>query len=292
MKSGLFSRWLGIALGLLIWQVTSADTLRIYSDRPLAPTTSFWIANFRTAHPEANVSSTAANTLTAVQALLNREAELVAISRTLTPAEASVFQNRHGRPPLALTVGLDALGVIVHPSDPRQELSLAELEYLYAGTHRCQPGPPAAPLLSGPLYGSTPANASHFHFQAKVLCGSPMRNVVLLADDAAVVDQIAQQPGALGFASRALATQEVRLLPLVLPPGRSKVLPSADRLASGHYPLTYYLYLYLDPSNPLAVAFARAALLPEGQAILAQRFVPLPESIRQQALKRLEQLRD
>ncbi|MFN3918688.1 MAG: PstS family phosphate ABC transporter substrate-binding protein [Methylohalobius sp.] len=281
-----------MALGLLIWQVTSADTLRIYSDRPLAPTTSFWFANFRTAHPDATVFSAAANTLTAVQALLNREAELIAIGRALTPAEALAFQQHHGRLPLAVPVGLDALGVVVHPSDPRQELGLAELEYLYAGTHRCHRGPPTSLLSPKALYAPSPANASHSHFQTKVLCGSPMRNVVLLADDAAVVEQIAHQPGALGFASRALATQEVRLLPLVLPPGRSKVLPSADRLASGHYPLTYYLYLYLDQSNPLAVAFARTALLPESQAILARRFVPLPESIRQQALKRLEQLRD
>ncbi|WP_460034598.1 substrate-binding domain-containing protein [Methylothermus subterraneus] len=270
-------------LGWLAGPAAPADTLRIYSDLPLAATVSAWIADFRAAHPDTEVAFAATNTLTAVQALRNGAADAIVIGRTLTPDEARAFPT----PPLALPVGLDALSIVVHPDDARQEIGLAELEYLYAGTHRCQTGPPAA-LPRGTLYSPTPANASHFHFQAKVLCGGPLRpEVVLLPDDAAVIEQVARQAGALGFASQALMNPKVRPLPLTLPATRSKILPSAAFLASGRYPLAYYLYLYLAHPHPPALAFARTALSPQGQAILAKRFAPLPESIRRQALSRL-----
>lgn len=288
MKYGFLSRWFGI-LGWLLWQSGIADNLRIYSDRLLAETSSDWVTHFQAIYPDATVVPTPANTLTAIQALLNRQTELIAIGRALTPAETSAFQNRHGNLPLALPIGLDALGVFVHSNDPRPAISLAELEYLYAGTHFCQRGPPATPLTPKFLYSPAPAQAGYFHFQAKVLCGSsPRREVVLLEDDRAVIDQIARQPGALGLASRSLASTEVRIVPLALSSQRV-VLPSTHRLLSGHYPLTYYLYLYLSQTNPLALAFARTVLLPEGQAILSRRFAPLPEPIRQKALERLQQ---
>ncbi len=273
-------------LGLLVWQSAAAEALRIYSDRPLAATVSAWIEEFQSAYPNARLALTAANTLTAVQALLNHQAEVAAISRTLTSAEVLILQ---ARPSLAMPVGLDALGIVVHPQDPRQYIGLAELEYQFGGTQRCQRNLPATSLLPRVLYAPTPANASHFHFQAKVLCGGSLRReVVLLEDDAEVIAKVAQKPGALGFASKSLINAKVRLLPVMSGTSPSKVLPTAEHLSDGRYPLTYYLYLYLNSDHPLALAFARAVLVPEGQAILARRFVPLPEPIRQKALERLE----
>lgn len=285
-------RWLGMVLGLLSWQGTPADTLHIYSDRLLAETTSRWVTHFQNIHPDVAITYTATNTLTAVQALLNGQADLITIGRLLTPEEALIFQHHYRRPSVALPVGLDALGIFVHPSDPRKSTSLSELENLYAQIRRCHRGT-AAPPTPPPkhLYGPNPANASHFHFQAKVLCGSPTRpETILLADDAAVITEVAGRKDSLGFASRALAIPAVRLLSLRPQPGQRAVLPSTEQLASGHYPLTYYLYLYLG--QPKAAAFARTLFHPEGQAILGQRFVPLPESMRQQSLQRLESLRN
>jgi phosphate transport system substrate-binding protein len=272
-------------LGLLLWQTVAAEALRIYSDRPLAATVSAWIEDFQSAYPNAKPTLVATTTLTAVQALLNRQAEVVALSRTLTSAEARILQSP---PPLAVPVGLDALGIIVHPQDPRQHINLADLEYQFGGTQRCQRHLPTTSLLPRALYAPTPANASHFHFQTKVLCGGSLRQeVVLLEDDAEVIAKVSHQPGALGFASQSLVKAEVRLLPVISGTSPAKVLPRAEHLTDGRYPLAYYLYLYLQP-DPLALAFARAALVPKGQAILAHHFVPLPELIRQKALERLE----
>ncbi len=281
------NRWLNILLIWLVWQDTFADTLRICSDRLLGETTSLWVTHFQTEHPDAVITHTAHNTLTAVQALLNGQADLITIGRPLTREEALAFQHHFRQPLLGLPIGLDALGIFVHPSDGRKSISLSELEGLYANTHRCHRGiiePPLPPPTH--LYGPSQTSASYFHFQAKVLCGNSIRpEVTLLADDAAVIDAVAHQKGSLGFASRTFTTAAVRLLALSQAP-RQFVLPMAEPLASGHYPLTYYLYLYL--AQPKAALFARFAFSPQGQAILSQRFVPLPESMRQQTLKRLE----
>ncbi len=280
--------WLEIiALGALIWQSVQADSLRLYSDKLLTATTLKWIEQFQAAYPGKSVAPAAVNPLTAVQALLNQQADLIAVGRVLTSAETAEFERRYGHPPLALPVGLDALGVVVHPARPRREIALAELEYLYAGTHRCHPGPFPAFPASRSLYLPAPATASYFHALAKVLCGNALRpEVVVFDDDAEVVEQVAKQPGALGLVSRASISANVRLLALVLP-GQRKVLPTAQWMVSGHYPLSYYLYLYLGRLKPEPIAFARTALSPEGQAILARRFVPLPEAMRQKVLERL-----
>lgn len=286
------SRWLGIVVGLLLWHSTPADTLRIYSDRLLAETASLWVTHFQTTHPDVAITCTTTNTLTAVQALLNGQADLITIGRPLTPDETLAFQHHYRRPAVALPVGLDALGIFVHPSDARQSIRLGELESLYARTRRCHRGT-AALLTPLPkyLYGLNPSNAGHFHFQIKVLCGAPTRpEVILLTDDATVIAEVASRQDSLGFASRALATPAVRLLSLRPAPDQRAVPPATEQLASGHYPLTYYLYAYLG--QPKAAAFARTLFYPEGQAILGQRFVPLPESMRQQALERLEPSHD
>ncbi len=194
--------------------------------------------------PGAGVTLSAPGTDEAVTALLEGTADLAYVSRALLPAEEA----RAAREGIKLNrqvLATDCLLVVVHPRNPVNDLSLAELRGLYAGDLRnwSQVGGKDKPVV---VVGREPGSEIQELWQDLVLKGAPQRaEAQAQPSHEAVVQSVAGNKLAIGFISVLFLDPSLKAISLSgkhANPGNAK---------NGSYPLTRKLYV-LTRQNPPA----------------------------------------
>jgi len=96
---------------------------------------------------------------------------------------------------------------------------------------------------------------------------------------AELVNKVAADSSAIGFAAAMRARPEVRALAIAADERAEPVAPTCESIVAGRYPLDRHLLIYLPrPITRLAREFVRYALSREGQQAVAaspQRYLPL-----------------
>jgi phosphate transport system substrate-binding protein len=94
-----------------------------------------------------------------------------------------------------------------------------------------------------------------------------------------VVQKVASDPAAIGFAAAMRAVPGVRVVPIAPRGGGAAVALTEANLMAGRYPLDRFLLVYVRaPLSPVAREFLRLMLSRDGQAAIAaspQRYLPL-----------------
>lgn len=241
-------------------------------------------AEFRRMYPDVTLQVTASPISIGPAALLEGRADLVPMSRPLTPEEVQSFTKKYGYPPIEVKVAADALAIYVEKGNPVPGLTLGQLDGIFSrAQHRGgssiekwgQLG------LAGEwtdrqitLYGYGPDDGAHQIFQQQVLDGGAFRlSLRVEGGGSSIVQGVAADPGAIGFASVFFACKRVRVVPLAGADGRFYV-PTEENVYSHRYPLIRFLYIYVNkpPRQPLggpAAEFLLFLLSREGQQIVA-----------------------
>ncbi|WP_355660611.1 PstS family phosphate ABC transporter substrate-binding protein [Halomonas salifodinae] len=276
---------------LLLWLIAAplqagepiAGTLHSIGSETLAGLMLRWGEALEAEHPGVRLQLQASGSSTAPPALVAGTSRLGPMSRPMSAAERAAFEAAHGYPPLALPVALDALALFVHRDNPRESLSLAQVDAIFSDTRRCGATLPLTrwggllPGIDGNIarYGRNSASGSHGVMRRVALCGGDFRNdVAELQGSAAVVAAVANDPRGIGYAGLGYLTPGVRALALERDNGEV-VRPGPGTTRDGSYPLTRPLYLYLnlapgEPWPPLERAFLELVLSAEGQAIVEE----------------------
>jgi len=138
-----------------------------------------------------------------------------------------------------------------------------------------------------------PGTALAFELQQAVIPDRPFgARIVGVPQSAELVDKVAADRSAIGFAAAMRATPEVRALAIAAHERAEAVAPTCESIVAGRYPLDRHLLIYLRrPITPLAGEFVRFALSHEGQQAVAaspQRYLPLSASDAAAELPKLE----
>ena len=241
-------------------------------------------AEFRRASPGVTVRPTAGLARIGLTALLEGRADIVPMSRALTPDEAGEFQKKFGHPPTQIKVAADALAVYVEKSNPLPGLTLAQLDGIFSRTQRRGGGSIETWGQLGltekwadrpiALYGYDPADGVNHIFRQLVLDGGEYRlSMRTELTGSAIVQGVAANPRGIGCASIFFAAKRVRAVPLAGPDGEFHA-PTAASVRAHQYPLSRFLYVCVNkpPDRPLsapAAEFVRFLLSREGQEIVA-----------------------
>jgi phosphate transport system substrate-binding protein len=205
---------------------------------------------------------------------------LLASSRELTSQERDRFASRFGYEPLTIPIALDAVAIYVHKSNPIQSLTLAQVDSVFSSTHKRggqdittwgQLG--VESLASQPihLYGRDKKSGTHDFFQSVALDGGTQKpSVNEEPGSASEVLAIAQDPLAIGYAGVGFQIPDIRIVPLAKESLGMGILPSAESVMGGEYPLSRALYLYAnqDPKakfDPVMLEFLAYVNSPSGQ---------------------------
>jgi phosphate transport system substrate-binding protein len=210
---------------------------------------------------------------------------VLASSRELTEQERSKFVSRFGYEPLTVPIALDAVAIYVHKSNPLQSLTLAQVDSIFSSTHKRggqdittwgQLG--VEGLASQPihLYGRDKKSGTHDFFQNVALEGGTQKaSVIEEPGSASEVLAIARDPLAIGYAGVGFQISDVRIVPLAKESGGRDILPSAESVTNGEYPMSRALYLYInqDPKakfDPVMLEFLAYANSPAGQEVVVR----------------------
>jgi phosphate transport system substrate-binding protein len=219
--------------------------------------------------------------------------------------ELQAFQSRFGYRPTAVRVALDALVIYVHRDNPLSAISLPELDAVFSVTRRC--GEPRAIERWGELgldgswtdrpiqlYGRNSVSGTYGYFKQVALCSGDFRNEVNeQPGSASVVQAVSSSLNGIGYSGIGYVTSDVKSLALARADQAAAVRASAATVLDGSYPLTRYLYVYVNkpPGRalpPVEREFLRMVLSRQGQAIVAKDgYVPLPAATANRELQRV-----
>lgn len=271
----------------------------------LANLMTLWTEAFKKAYPNVNIQVQAAGSSTAPPALTEGTSNFGPMSRQMKDKELEAFETRYGYKPTAVRVAIDALAVYVHKDNPIESLSLPQVDAIFSVTRRC--GASAEINRWGELgltgswndrpiqlYGRNSVSGTYGYFKEVALCSGDFRNTVNeQPGSASVVQAVASSLNGIGYSGIGYITSGVKALALSEEDDGEAIPATAEFVNSGDYPLSRYLYIYVNkrpdsPLQPLEQEFLKLVLSREGQEIVSKDgYIPLSARIAGRELRKL-----
>jgi len=265
-----------------------------------------WAEAFRKAYPNVNIQVEGKGSSTAPPALIEGTSQLGPMSRLMKSSEVQAFENKFGFKPTAVPVAIDALAVFVHKDNPIAGLTIAEVDGIFSSTRTC--GGPADISTWGQLgltgawqnremqiYGRNSVSGTYGYFKDNALCKGDFKNTVNeQPGSASVVQSVSSSLNGIGYSGIGYTTSSVRAVPLAPASGEEYVPATAERAIQGAYPLSRFLYIYVnkEPGKavaPLTLEFLKLVLARQGQQVVVKDgYIPLPASIAERELAKLK----
>ncbi|MGO2012871.1 MAG: PstS family phosphate ABC transporter substrate-binding protein [Pseudoalteromonas sp.] len=273
----------------------------------LANMMTFWAEEYKRIYPNVNIQIQAAGSSTAPPALTEGTANFGPMSRKMKSKEIESFEKRYGYKPTEVRVAIDALAVFVHKDNPIKGLRIDEVDAIFSSTRKCgatkQVNRWSEIGLTGDwasrdvqLYGRNSVSGTYGYFKKKALCKGDFRNNVNeQPGSASVVQSTSSSLNAIGYSGIGYKTSGVRTVPLAKK-GDNFVDATLENVATGKYPLSRFLYVYVNkhPNKPLApidAEFLKMVLSQDGQGIVKKDgYVPLSGQLAMKELKKLDLL--
>ncbi|GEM76500.1 PstS family phosphate ABC transporter substrate-binding protein [Vibrio sagamiensis] len=281
----------------------AGNLLSVGSDT-LAGMTSLWVEKFESIYPNINAQIQASGSSTAPPALTENTAQFGPMSRAMRMREVEAFEKVHGYKPTALRVAIDAIGIFVHQDNPIKGLNFHQIDAMFSATLRCG----ESQFITNwrqlgiesdwsernlQLFGRNSVSGTYGYFKSNALCGGDFKTRVNeQPGSASVVQSVASTISGVGYSGIGYRVAGVRLVPIAKS-GQDYVRPTRENILSGRYPLSRYLYVYVNkdpdkPLSPIEAEFIRFIFSAQGQALVAKDgYVPITASFAEQELHKV-----
>ena len=278
-----------------------------------------WAKDFRKAYPRLSVTMEARASGAGIPALTAGTAHVAPVGREGLPAEIEGFKARYGYEPLAFRVATGSVGslgktaasiIMVDKDNPIRCLDFDQLDAIYSTTRKhghadirtwgdlgLTGGWASRPIH---LYGLKTPNGIEQYFKARVMDGGDYKSDIEMVKGkgfthafTVAADDMASHPGGLTYALMANIRPNTRPVPLSEKPGGACVLPNTQTIYDHSYPLSRYVYIYVNkapgkPLEPKIREFLKLVLSQQGQAEVARDgvYIPLqPQVVREELAK-------
>ncbi len=262
----------------------------------LANLMTLWAEEFNRAYPNVNIQIQAAGSSTAPPALTEGTSNLGPMSREMKDDELQAFEDKYGYKPTAIPVAIDALAVLVNKDNPIKGLTMEQVDGIFSSTNKCggeksietwgDAGVTAWASKSFQLYGRNSVSGTYGYFKEHALCkGDFKNNVNEQPGSASVVQSVTSSVNGIGYSGMGYTTSGVKMVPLAKKGSTTFVEATPENAISGSYPLTRYLYVYVNkkPNQPLAPLdneFIKMVLSKTGQqVVIKDGYIPLPAKV-------------
>jgi phosphate transport system substrate-binding protein len=265
-----------------------------------------WAEEFKRLYPNVNIQIQGAGSSTAPPALTEGTANFGPMSRAMKDGEIAAFEKKYGYKPTEIKVALDALAVYVNKDNPIKGLSLPQVDAIFSSTRKC--GHPRAVSRWGEvamtgdwarrpiqLYGRNSVSGTYGFFKEAALCKGDFDNTVNeQPGSASVVQSVTAQLNAIGYSGIGYKTSGVRAVPIAKKEGGEFIEASDETAVDGTYPLTRYLFVYINKApneemDPMVAEFMRMILSKQGQEVVVKDgYIPLPSKVVAKELAKLK----
>jgi phosphate transport system substrate-binding protein len=285
-------------------QGISGDIKSVGSDT-LNNLMALWSEGFKKMYPNVNIEIEGKGSSTAPPALIGGTANFGPMSREMKQNEIDEFEAKYGYKPFALPTSIDMLAVYVHKDNPIKGLTLAQVDAVFSKTRYRNlavdmktwgqlglTGEWANLPIS--LYGRNAASGTYGFFKEVTLAkGDYKDSVKEQPGSSAVVQGVATDKGGVGYSGIGYKTADVRAVALAEKPGEKPVEASPENAYSGDYPLSRFLYVYINYQpdsqlDPLRREFVKYIFSKQGQLdVVKDGYFPVTAPIARDTLKAL-----
>ena len=263
----------------------------------LANLMTLWAEEFKRVYPNVNVQIQAAGSSTAPPALTEGTSNIGPMSRLMKDKEIEAFEKRNGYKPTPVAVAIDALAVFVHKDNPIEGLTIEQTDAIFSSTRTCggpadltqwgQLGLPGAWATRGiQLYGRNSVSGTYGYFKEHALCKGDFKNTVNeQPGSASVVQAVSSSLNGIGYSAIGYTTSSVRAVPLTRTAGKPFVEATPENAVNGSYPLSRFLYVYVNKIpgqelDPITAQFLDMVLSRQGQEVVVKDgYIPLPARV-------------
>jgi phosphate transport system substrate-binding protein len=271
----------------------------------LANLMTLWAEEFKRMYPNVNVQIQAAGSSTAPPALTEGTSNFGPMSRTMKDKEIEAFEKKYGYKPTAVAVAIDALAVFANKDNPIKGLSIPQVDAIFSSTRKCGgaedittwgqagvEGSLADKTIQ--LFGRNSVSGTYGYFKSKALCKGDFRNNVNeQPGSASVVQSVSTSLNGLGYSGIGYKTSSVRALPLAKKDGEAFVEASPENAVNGTYPLSRFLWVYVNKKpgqdlTPMDAEFLKMVMAKVGQEVVVKDgYIPLPAKVVEKQMKEL-----
>lgn len=195
------------------------------------------------------VSVTGGGSGVGIAALIDGQVDIATASRQIDANETEAAKAK-GINPVENAIAYDGITVVVNPANSVSSLTFDQLRGIYNGSisNWKDVGGTDAPIA---VISRDSSSGTYKDFQKDVLLGDNYRPDALTQPaTGSVVTEASQNPNAIGYIGFAYLDKTVKALSLNK--GTGFVVPTAEGILNGSYPLSRSLYFYTngEPSGP------------------------------------------
>jgi phosphate transport system substrate-binding protein len=240
-----------------------------------------WAEAYKDVEPQVDIAVTGGGSGTGIAALINGTVDVANASRQIKPEEREQAEV-NGIEPVEFVIARDAIAIIVHPSNPIDQLSIGQLSDIYSGkiSNWSELGGEDRPIVR--LSRET-NSGTHVYFLEQVLRQGDKEDPTLFSQDTlllpsseGITAEVRENPNAIGYDGLGYVTDDVKVVAVAGGPPGPFVLPSIQTVNNAEYPIARDLYMYTagEPSGPI-LAYLEWIAQPEAQTIVSNLgFVP------------------
>jgi len=241
-----------------------------------------WAEAYAPQRPEVRLSVTGCGSGTGIAALVQGTVDIANASRRIK-AEETATAAANNVVPVEHIVARDAIAIVVHPSNPVDQLTIAQLSSIYRGdiTNWRQVGGEDRPIVR---LSRESNSGTHVYFLEQVVRRGVKEDTSLFSPDTLLLPssegisaEVRQNPNAIGYDGLGYVTSDQKVVAVARDATGPYMLPTAESVNDGAYPIARDLYMYTagEPAGGIA-AYLDWIMSDEAQTIVrALGFVPL-----------------
>ncbi len=238
-----------------------------------------WAETYKTVNPDVAIAVSGGGSGTGISALINGTVDLANASRRMKDKEIALAR-KNGVEPKEFIVGYDALAVFLHPNNPIDKFTIAQLADIYGENGGFEswkqfqitvPGCDSAEIVRV----SRQNNSGTYAYFKKAILGKEREYKLGSRDlhgSKDVVDLVEHTPCAIGYSGLAYKTPKVKVAAIGMSDDGPFITPSVATAADRSYPIARPLIMYTRGEPKGAVkAYLDWILSDEGQRIIQEK---------------------
>ena len=227
---------LGIVSVGLAQDNAKETTLQIEGSTTVGPIMDAFVEAFGKARPEVKIALQKTGSGPGAAALIDGRCDIATLSRFMKPEEFKKAVDK-GILPASHAIAMDGVCVIVHPSNPVAELTLAQVRDIYTGkvTNWKDLGGGDLPIV---CISRDTSSGTYEVFEEKVMNKEKMTpGIEMVNGNPQAMARVSSTAGAVGYVGLGFVDDKVKALKI------GGVTPSKKTVVDGSYPIARPLYM-------------------------------------------------
>ena len=215
--------------------VKGSDTMVILAQK--------WAELYMKNNASASIQVTGGGSGVGITALINGTTDICNSSRPMKQTEIEKLKARYNTLGVQIPCAKDGITIFLNEANKIQELTIRQLSDIYQGKTKNwkELGGNDAEIR---VYGRENSSGTYVYFHDEVVKGDYAASVQTLPGTAAVVNAVKKDINGIGYGGAAYAVG-VKHAKVRKDSNSPAILPTAENIGNGEYPITRFLYMYL-----------------------------------------------